>query len=470
MIASVLTFIYTLYDHMRLADILDIAIIAAFLHLALLWLKQRASYTVIMTIGLVAWLYVFAYLLGMHLTLFLFQTGLTATLVALVLIFQEDIRRGFDCFATRGMVSRQRHLPVLAQPIEALVETMTTLADDKIGALVVIRGREPLERHLHGGVVVNGHISLPLLYSIFHPHSPGHDGAVVLEGSQVVKLGVHLPLSAHLEEVGRAGTRHTAALGLAERSDALVLVVSEERGTISVAEQGKLLAIDSAADLREHLERFYHEMWPTTVPTPYRWQWVRRHLGSKLAALCIAGLLWLLFGFHLETIQRTFMVPIVYQHLPSDWIIEEPKPVTARVTLSGWERMFDFDANTLAISVDMKNVIEGTQEVLITEANLKKPRDLAVTQIEPRRINLWAYRMRSLSVPVKVQFEGELPSPLRVVNVKAQPSTVRILLQPSDWLYIPELHTLPINLTNIKQTTTVRVPLLLPHRHSWLLA
>jgi hypothetical protein len=241
-----------------------------------------------------------------------------------------------------------------------------------------------------------------------------------------------------------------------------VLVASEERGTISVAERGKLLPIDSAADLRERLARFYQEMWPTTVPAPYRLQWVRHHLGSKLAALCIASLLWLLFGFHIETIQRTFVVPIVYHNLPANWTLEEPKAATSRVTLSGLERVFDFDANTLAISIDMRNVVEGPQEVLLTEANLKRPHGLTVTRIEPRRINLWAYRMRSFLVPVKVQFEGALPSHLRLVDVKAQPATVQMLLQPSDWHYISELYTLPVNLNEIRQTTTVQIPLLLP--------
>jgi diadenylate cyclase len=370
--AAMMTFINILYTQIRIADFLDIAVIAVFLYAGLLWLKQRASYAVILTIALVAWLYAFAHLLGMQLTLSLFQAGLTAILVALVLIFQQDIRRTFDRFVTWGEFWRQPPPAALSQTVDILVESMSVLADNSIGALVVIKGREPLDRHIRGGITVNGQISQPLLYSIFHPASPGHDGAVLVEGNQIDKLGVHLPLSANLQEIGEAGTRHTAALGMAECSDALVLAVSEERGTISVAEQGKLEVIGSPADLKERLQRFYQEMLPVS-PEMQRTPLLRRHLGCKLAALGMASLLWLLFAYHIETIQRT--------------------------------------------------------------------------------------------LPVKVQFEGSLPARLRLLDVKVQPPALQVLLrQQPGWGSITEIRTKPLNLSEIRQTTTARLPLLLPEQ------
>lgn len=371
MLASVITFLNTLYAQIRVADLLDIAVIAFFLYAGLVWLKQRATYSVILTIALVAWLYAFAHLLGMRLTLTLFQAGLTAILVALVLIFQQDIRRGFDRFATWGVFSRQHPPAALSQAIDILVESMAILAANNIGALVVIKGREPLDRHIRGGVTVTGQISQPLLYSIFHPESPGHDGAVLVEGNQIDRFGVHLPLSANLQEVGEAGTRHTAALGMAECSDALVIVVSEERGTISVAEQGRLDAIGSAADLKERLQRFYQDMLPG-APEVKQTVWLTRHIGYKLAAFGMASLLWLLFVYHAEPLRRI--------------------------------------------------------------------------------------------VPVKVQFEGSLPTSLRLLHVKAQPPSVQVQLKQADGGRLSEIRTKPLNLNEIRQSTTVRVPLLLPEQ------
>jgi uncharacterized protein (TIGR00159 family) len=373
MLASLLTFISTLRPYIRVADVLDIAVVAFFLYVGLLWLKQRAAYSVTITIALVAWLYTLAHLLGMNLTLSLFQAGLTAILVALVLVFQQDIRRAFDRLATWGVFARQPQPAALAQAIDTLVEAMTVLAANKIGALMVIRGRESLERHIRGGVIVNGHISLPLLYSIFHPASPGHDGAVLIGGTQIERLGVHLPLSANLAEIGTAGTRHTAALGMAECSDTLVLVVSEERGAMSVAEKGKLESIGAAADLKEHLQRFYEDVLPTSGQARRR-AWFTHHLGSKLAALALASLLWVLFAYDIESTERT--------------------------------------------------------------------------------------------LPVKVQTEGSLPWRLRLVELKAQPAemSILLLLREPGWGRITELRTKPLDLSKIRQTTTLRLPLLLPEQ------
>ena len=105
--------------------------------------------------------------------------------------------------------------------------------------MIVLQGNDPLERHINGGTNLDGIVSEPLLESLFDPHSIGHDGAVIIDGNRVTKFGCHLPLSMNTSKYENIGLRHTAALGLAERSDAICIVVSEERGTISLAYHGK---------------------------------------------------------------------------------------------------------------------------------------------------------------------------------------------------------------------------------------
>jgi len=184
-------------------------------------------------------------MLNMYLTSQLFHAGLTAVLMALVLVFHEDIRMAIERISSWNTL-HLRHLGIMSsQTIDTLVGSVSRLAKDKIGALIVIKGRDSLERHLNGGTTLNGTLSISLLYSLFHPQTPSHDGAAVIEGERIDSFGVRLPLSRNIHEVGDAGTRHTAALGLAERSDSFIIVVSEERGTISVAEQGKLIQVPS---------------------------------------------------------------------------------------------------------------------------------------------------------------------------------------------------------------------------------
>ena len=104
---------------------------------------------------------------------------------------------------------------------------------------LIAEGKDPIARHVMGGIELGGKISEPILKSIFDPHSPGHDGAVIVEHDQISLFAAHLPLSKDFQQLANVGTRHSAALGLAELSDALCIAVSEERGTISVARAGR---------------------------------------------------------------------------------------------------------------------------------------------------------------------------------------------------------------------------------------
>jgi DNA integrity scanning protein DisA with diadenylate cyclase activity len=149
-----------------------------------------------------------------------------------------------------------------------------------MGALIVIPGRESIERHTEGGIEIDARLSEPLLLSLFDPNSPGHDGAVVIQGSRISAFAVHLPLST--VPAGR-GTRHAAALGLAERCDALCVVVSEERGTISLAREGAIRPIANEAQLAGDLPQLSLRMLPERLATPRsggagrraspRWAW-----------------------------------------------------------------------------------------------------------------------------------------------------------------------------------------------------
>jgi diadenylate cyclase len=373
-------------------DVLDVLVVAVILYGILLWLKQRRSRAVVVGCAVVAGLYVCARVFGMYLTLSFFHAGLTAILVSLVIIFQDDLRRMFERFAHSPAFVRNEQVAPEATTIDLIVEALSTLAKNKIGALVVFEGREPWDRHTRGGIPLNGQISLPLLCSIFHPESPGHDGAVVVSHDQVKAFAVHLPLSANFIEIGQTGTRHTAALGLAERSDALIIVVSEERGTISVAEAGKLEQSASADDLKGRLARYYQRQLVAPGAVKRR-DWLQ-NLPLKLVALALASLLWLSVAYRVETIQRTFAVPIEYRNLPSDLALDDPHPTEAQVTLSGAERVFDFDPQTLAVSLDMKTARPGWQEWVLTHASIEKPVGLTVQEIEPQVIRLRVYRLK----------------------------------------------------------------------------
>jgi len=459
-----------LSDHLRflpyLPDILDILVVAVILYGMLRWLKERRSRVVGLSCAAVAGLYVCARLVGMYLTLSFFHAGLTVILVSLVIVFQDDLRRAFERFAYAPAFGRNGQTSLVATTIDLIVEAISALAHNKIGALVVFEGREPLDRHTRGGIPLNGQISLPLLYSIFHPESPGHDGAVVISHDRVKAFAVHLPLSIHLAEVGQAGTRHTAALGLVERSDALVIVVSEERGTISVAEAGKLEQDVSPEDLKRRVVHYQQRQQEPSLKIKRR-HWFQ-NLPIKLVALALASLLWLSVAYRVETIQRTFAVPIEYRNLPSDLALDDSHPTQAQVTLVGAERVFDFDSRTLVLSLDMSGAKPGWQEFALSHDNLEVSAGLTIREIQPQVIALQVHRLTKVTLPVRVQFEGQLAHGLRLVHVQVKPAEVHLLLPPSALSRISEVETHPLNLLDVEKTKSIRLPVILPEGAKFL--
>jgi uncharacterized protein (TIGR00159 family) len=458
-----LTHINDLLEHVRIADILDVCVVTALVYAGLRWLRRRASRAAAVCLLLIATLYVGAHLLDMYLTLSAFRIGLTVILLALIIVFQQDIRRGFEQLSTWGLSDRSR---TSSGTIDTLLEAVSILAKEKIGALIVIQGRQPIEPHVRGGVPVGGRISIPLLHSIFHPATQGHDGAVLIDGDVIVKLGVHLPLSKNLPEVGRSGTRHTAALGLAECCDALVIVVSEERGTFSVAEESRLTAIESVGELKHKLDGFYGRRVQTPAELARR-NWLIANLGFKLLAAVTACGLWFLFAYDAETIRRTFHdVPIELRNVPDSWVVHDTFPSVAQVTLSGSERAFaKLTPADLKASIDLSSV-RGSADILLTKEHFKVPSGLSLDHLDPSHVQVRTERLVSVDLPVRPVFAATT-GVARELVATSEPSLVRVLVPDSMRTSLNEINTEPVEPSSVVAGNVLDRNLVLPPGAKW---
>jgi len=413
----------------RIQDILDIAIISIMISALLIWFKDRASRFVFLGITLLGVVYMLARFFQLYLTTVVLQAFFAILLFVLVVIFQEDLRRFFERLALLGRF-RKRFFAVAAfnEGAEVLAQTAADLARKKIGALIALQGHDPLDRHLTGGSNLDGILSQPLLESIFDPHSIGHDGAVLVDGNRVMRFGCHLPLSANAAQHGNLGLRHTAALGLSERSDAICIVVSEERGTISLAKGERIQEITNASALHIELEAFFAKRAPLAKAGPIL-RWLKENKREKVIAIVLACILWVVFGYQRETIRRDFMVPIEYRNAPAEWVLEEPKVTEAKVMLMGHDQAFQLlNPQSLKISLDLAPLPPGRQEVTITRNMVKTPSNLTVAGISPERITVVTSRLISMTVPIEVLTENAPPQGLAVQKIIATPAEVRILI------------------------------------------
>lgn len=448
------------FFNIRLGDYLDIAIIAVAAYFLLTWLLRRTSRSLIVGCAALLLLYGLARHTHMYVTLFIFQAGFTAALITLVIAFQDDIRSAIERLISWKKYRIKYELVASAKTTDILVETLANLARDRIGALVVVKGRQVLDRHLSGGISLNGRISLPLLYSIFHPKTPSHDGAVIVEGDRIEKFAVRLPLSHNLSEIGDAGTRHTAGLGMSEHSDALVIIVSEERGTISVAENGRMELVDRER-LRGRIQTFYEKIFPTAVVKKQH-SWLTHNALLKVSSLCLAIFIWLAFAYRTEIVSRTFTVPVEYRNVPPSWIIETPTPSAVQVSLSGMERAFNFDAGRLAVSLNVSNPRENYQVMPVSINDVNVPSGLKVNQILPHIITLHAYKVEPFIVPVKVATRGRVQPGLAISTLQARPDSIKLLARRTRIPMVSEIFTEPLLLDNVTENTAVKLKLLLP--------
>lgn len=368
-------------------DVVDMVLVSSMLWVAFVWLQRSRARMALIGIGFLAALYLLARRLELQLTTWILQGFFAALVIVVVVVFQEDLRRLFEQIAVWGLRRRPPRLPSSATGV--LVRTVALLARARTGALIVLPGSTPLDRHLEGGIALDGQFSSPLMLSLFDHHSPGHDGAVVLVGDRIARFAVHLPLSNNHREVGPGGTRHAAALGLAERSDALCIVVSEERGTISVARDGRLRVLPKAEALSTELIDFLDELSPSVSPATRPWTRLAGRWREALAAVGTAALLWLLLVAGSGLGEMSAEVPVRALNLPPGYSVEAIEPSEVEVVLSGPRRKLLLgEPEGLAFEIDALLVQLGRRTFRLEPEQLTLPPDLEVLSIEPRQVRL----------------------------------------------------------------------------------
>jgi diadenylate cyclase len=242
--------------HLGWAEIVDVAVIALILYYVLRLVRGTQGTQILVGLVVLALVGALATTFNLILLSWLFRNGAGLLAIAIIVIFQPELRRAADQLGRLGHIGRPLSAfstPQYSQAISETIRAAERLSAKRTGALIAFERDVGLEDYAATGVRINGEISAEVLQSIFYPNSPLHDGAVIVRGNRILAAGCLLPLPEEGTVRERLGTRHRAALGLSLASDALVLVVSEETGTISVIEEGKITRNLDADGLRRRV-------------------------------------------------------------------------------------------------------------------------------------------------------------------------------------------------------------------------
>jgi diadenylate cyclase len=245
----------SILDQVRLTDILDIGITAVLIYWLFSLIRGTSAVRLVIGVTVLFAVYFAARILSLRLLTQILETGAVVGLFALVVVFQPELRRALDRIGRVGSLAwlvsaDDRAVEVVAT---AVARAAAALSAESHGALIVIERETGLEQIAETGVMIHGDLTADLLRTIFSPKSPLHDGAVVIRGSRILAAGALLPLGETTIHSERFGTRHRAALGTTEQTDAIVVVVSEENGQVSLVQRARIVRNLSETQLKRSL-------------------------------------------------------------------------------------------------------------------------------------------------------------------------------------------------------------------------
>lgn len=255
------TFFWNIFNRPQLNDLLDILIVAVLIYQMIMLTRDTRASEVLKGFLLLVGASLLSSLLGLTALTWVLKQILSNGALVLVVLFQPEIRRVLEQL---GRGAKMEHFQSDGEEnqriISEITQCLTSLSRRRVGALIVFERRTGLKDVMETGTRLDSTISAPLLENIFEPNTPLHDGAVIIRGTRIVSAACMLTTLSESNAITRdLGTRHRAAIGISETTDALVLIVSEETGVISMARDGKLTRHLDAKAIGEILSTMYHQ-------------------------------------------------------------------------------------------------------------------------------------------------------------------------------------------------------------------
>lgn len=362
----------------------DFLILACSLYLVLRWASGARALRIALAITALYAGVLVARQFDLLITAWILQGAALIAIALLVIVFQPEVRRALIRLDRTLLVVRKERGESLDR---TLAQSAFRLASQRVGALFVILRQDAIDDLTDSGVALGADISGPLIDSIFNKYSPLHDGAVIVEGTRIARAGTVLPLTQRLEVPPEYGTRHRAAMGLAERTDALCLVVSEERGEVTMMNGRTILHLHTIEALENYLETSVAHQ---RVDVSARARgWVVSHGRLKLAAVGLAALIWSAALLDSGSTVRVIEVPIEFQNVPPGLDVVAASPTALMVQLRGRTWLMNSNqVNGLIARIDLRGSAEGGRSVAVSSRALELPPGINMIRVSPEAIQL----------------------------------------------------------------------------------
>lgn len=446
---------YAFLQSIRWQDLVDILLNSYILFR--LYVLFRGTNVIRVLVG-IALLWIFqrmAVALGLVVSSWAMQGIIAGAALIIIIVFRNEIRNVLQAKNIRALLWDFPQKAVRA-PIDSIVEGVYELARTRTGALIVIPGKEDLDEAIQGGVRWDSLISKEMLVSIFYNGNPVHDGAAILQNDRVKQVGAILPLSLRDDLPQFYGTRHRAAAGLAEQTDALVIVVSEERGQVVLAKGQSFTPIYDNLSLKKSLEA--HLGIGGKDPRGIRRERNEMVVAAMICLFCMTGV-WFSIAKGMDTL-TSVEVPLEYLNRDEGMQIVSTSVNSVRLYLSGSSALIgSLQADQVKVKLDLSQAVNGQNRFPLDKDNIVLPPGVRLNRIEPSEVEVALDVPTKKEVPVQVDWAGALPDGLILESAAVSPNRVVVVGAQETLDRISTLYTKKVRLDRIDSSGRMEVAL-----------
>ena len=375
-------------------DLIDILFLPLVAYQLYQWFRETRALRVLIGLVVLGGIYSVAKLWGLFLTTWVFQILWQVLLILLLILFQSEIRQVLEKVSPLRYL-RSRRRAYRGTFANNLARVVFELAEEKTGALVVLTRDDNPYQLIHAGQKIMALPDPMLIKSIFNHHAPAHDGAVIISQDRLTHMGCILTLSDREDLPEQYGTRHRAALGLSEVTDAVCLVVSEERSEVASIVGGKISLWNQPEALQEKITEWLGGP-EIKVPTVHHFfeDFFTKNWKTKLAALALVSICWLVLASHQEG-KISISASIRYTNPPLELLVSKDSTRTVELNLSGRQRRIkSIRRQDMRVHVDLGNLIQGKHYIRLSDKNIYLPSGIDVENIIPRNIEVILTRVQ----------------------------------------------------------------------------
>jgi len=375
--------------NLRWLDLIDILLITFVLYQLYSFFHKTKGFRILIGLLGLGIIYILVKSWELFLSTWVFQIFWQVLVILIIIVFQPEIRQVLERANLLNLFEGKKTLYSSYLVVEKISHSVFRMAAERIGAIIVFKQKDDLKNLIRDGIPFDGKISEPVLLSIFQKNSPIHDGATLIENNRIKTVAGFLPLTEKAHLPNQYGSRHRAALGLSEKSDAFIIVISEERGEVSVVQNEQIKKVQDPKKLykyiRQHISKKEKEeklSLKTIFSNMFLKDWPK-----KLITLLLVFLFYIMLAGQ-QNYSQTLFVPIEYINIPANKkLVSAPK--NAKIFIKGLRKLVaSLKSEQMRIELDVSLAKYGRRTYNITEGNINLPSGIHLDYIDPTVVKL----------------------------------------------------------------------------------